>query len=249
MHKTSLFQVLIAGGQGAQLAKDLQGRQMTACFSSVCNIDDPNKLRRVKVTTDSKGAITENDYAMRELPCPFWDPPMPQLGQSIAINAFNGNPHDNYYTGVLVNKVNPPFPKADPINDDWRLVPGNKTLQVGKKETIEVKGDRVIQTDGNEHHRINNILIIEAGKTIVIKNDAGASITLLENGSAVLADAWGKKLILAGNSGGGSEAIQWDLNGNSLNIINANDVTIHGKSICTIGAVDSDGDTEIERGW
>lgn len=256
MHNTSIFKYLIAGAKASQLAIDLEGRQMTPTFGVSSNNDDPSQLRRIKTSTESKALLTENDFAVREMPCPYWDAPMPVPGQAIATNYLNGNPHDAYYSGVLVNAKNPPFPKNDPVNDDWRFIPGTKILQINGDKLNETKGTEAnsigksleVSVGESEQRRIEQDLVINCGKSITLQNDAGASITLLETGAVVLSDAWGKKLILSGGNGG-SGAIQWDLNGNSLNIINAQDVTIANKSIATINARDTRGDRIVERGW
>jgi hypothetical protein len=43
--------------------------------------------------------------------------------------------------------------------------------------------------------------------------------------------------------------MELDLNGSNMNLINATDIQINGKSIATIGATDSHGDTIVSRGW
>lgn len=120
------------------LAGDLEGRKDSAQFATATDLSDPVELRRVRTTTADKGALTSHDYAMRSLPCPYWDPPLPQIGMALTLQNFDGNPHDQVYDGVMVNATNPPFAKADPANDDWRRVPGESTLEVGRGMTTTV---------------------------------------------------------------------------------------------------------------
>lgn len=122
----------------AALAGDLEGRKDSTQFATATDLSDPMELRRVRTTTADKGALTSHDYAMRSLPCPWWDPPVPSIGMALTLANFDGNPHDQVYDGVMVNAANPPFAKADPLNDDWRRIPGISTLEVGKAWTVTV---------------------------------------------------------------------------------------------------------------
>lgn len=122
----------------AALAGDLEGRKDGTQFATTTDLTDPLELRRVRTTTADKGALASHDYAMRSLPCPYWDPPVPIIGMALTLANFDGNPHDQVYDGVMVNAANPPFAKTDPINDDWRRIPGISTLEVGKAWTVTI---------------------------------------------------------------------------------------------------------------
>ena len=58
------------------IVESMAGRNMAAQFCITTDIQDPLNLRRVKVTTAAKGGVTQTDWIMRVLPCPYWDPPM-----------------------------------------------------------------------------------------------------------------------------------------------------------------------------
>jgi hypothetical protein len=92
--------------------------------------------------------------------------------------------------------------------------------------------------------RIDEDGVIDAGRTLTLRNDAGASIRLTESGHVVICDAFGHCLNLSGGDG-----ITWDLNNDALSFVNAADVTIEGQSVLVIGSKDTDNDTNITRGY
>ncbi|NDC40616.1 MAG: hypothetical protein EBZ77_03555 [Chitinophagia bacterium] len=159
------------------LAGDLEGRKDSTQFATTTDLLDPMGLRRVRTTTADKGALASHDYAMRSLPCPFWDPPMPSIGMALTLANFDGNPHDQVYDGVMVNAANPPFTKVDPINDDWRRIPGTSTLEVGKAWTVTIGEGWTVTAQEDATLTSEQVLTIEgAGGKIVI--DANGNITL-----------------------------------------------------------------------
>ena len=167
------------------LAGDLEGRKDSALFATTTDANDPLSLRRVRATTADKGALTSHDYAMRSVPCPYWDPPMPRPGMALTLQNFDGNPHDPVYDGVMVNATNPPYAKVDPLNDDWRRIPGDSTLEVDKGIVWRVgagwtvtTGEAItVESDGNVNIVSAQVLTIEGdGGKIVI--DASGNITL-----------------------------------------------------------------------
>ncbi|HEY9735486.1 MAG TPA: hypothetical protein V6D06_04360 [Trichocoleus sp.] len=167
----SLFDVLTQAQQAGRYAADLAGRKDAAQFATTTNNGDPLSLRRIKTTTADKGARTEHDHAMRALPCPFWDPPLPIPGQALVLEAFDGNKHDQAYLGVIVNDGNPPHQKADPVNDDWRRIPGDSLLEIGR--------GAIWETGQNWQLRSQQALTFETagGASITLGNDGSITIT------------------------------------------------------------------------
>ena len=166
--------------------ESLANRDTASRLSMVSNIEDPLNQRRVKVQDEHRQDAT--DFALRHLDCPFWDPPLPRRGMTLISSSLDGDRHNRVYNGVVVNDLNPPFAKADPINDDWRRIPGTSTLQIDLSQLIEVG---VTQTTRAEEN-----IVIEAGKTITIRNDVGCELTLDETGFILLKDAFGRRFIL-----------------------------------------------------
>ena len=238
-----LIEALAAATRAAQTADSQKGRELSTLFSIATNFDDPDGFRRLKTTSESKGGLAEMDWAMRVLPCPYWDPPLPSPGMSLATSAFGGDPHDMSYQGVMVNRVNPPFSKSDPVADDWRWVPGVQTLQIGGDRLTEIGGDEDRKVQGDRDDRTEQDHTIRVGKRLKLQNDAGAYIELTESGHVVICDAFDRCITLGGSG------INWDLNGSTLNFVNAGDVAIAGKSVIVVGSKDSDNDTNNQRGY
>lgn len=152
---SKLFDILTTSDRANKIALDMQGKSMAPEFGQVTDpFTDPTGLRRLKASPDAKVGSTEGDFLMRVLPCPYWDPPMPQPRASVAMGFFGGNPHDGAFSGIMVNQQNPPFDKVDIQNDDWRLIPGIATLQVGANADTEIGNDRLLQIQGNDTQRV-----------------------------------------------------------------------------------------------
>lgn len=190
-------------------AEDARGRKESAQFAICTDPADPLNLRRVRTTTADKAGLTTHDHAMRSLPCPYWDPPMPTPGQSLVAEAFDGNPHDQTYLGVLCNDTNPPFPKGDPYRDDWREIPGDSVLNVGGDATHTTTDNHAItSTQGN-------ITITASDGAITLSNGAGASITLNADGSITIETT------------------------GAIELLSSDPVTINGNEVAVVGALDS----------
>ena len=156
--------------------------------------------------------------------------------------------------------------------DERRLIAGDCKIGVGGDKDIIVEGDFTIKCNG-EKIVINapqgDIEVISSGggnikidgsfnvdiktkKTINITGNE--KITLSQGGATFIAangyweikNASGQRFRFGGSNGG---IIELDLNGSNMNLINATDIQINGKSIATIGATDSHGDTIVSRGW
>lgn len=113
----------------------------------------------------------------------------------------------------------------------------NDTNQpLSKADAVE---DSKTETPGNN--------TIHCGKSLRLTNDAGCYLELSETGTVILGDAYGHVWTLGGGTGGA--VWSWNANGANINIVNASDMTINGKTIATVGAKDTRNDTIIERGW
>lgn len=181
------LQILLTAAKAAPSALDMEGRSLSPEFAAVSDKTDPARLRRVRVTTEGKGARTQTDYLMRCLPCPGWDPPMPKMGDSLAVGFFQGNPHDGFFYGSLHNRTNPVFSKKDPWKDDWRVIPGESTFLVGENQTygvtfnldIAIGEDRTTaigrhdkrQVGGDSCDRIEGkqVIQIDGNRTVLVK--------------------------------------------------------------------------------
>ena len=156
--------------------------------------------------------------------------------------------------------------------DERRQIGGDSKIDVGGEENITVEGDLTIRCNGEKiviTAPQGDIEIISSGggnikidgsfnvdiltkKTINIA--AKEKITLSQGGATFIAangyweikNASGQRFRFGGSNGG---VMECDLNGSNMNLINADDIQINGKSIATVGAIDSRGDTIVSRGW
>ncbi len=224
----------------------------------VINID-PEKRRRIKVADPLFGGKLQSNWIRPIRVTQNNDPPLPQINQLVIIFFIEGDSEKGFYL-PLMNDTNPSLVKNDEVLDHAENIEGNKFLQINGNDkliikndsgveisgnqTINITGDRLIELIGEEKLDVDKSIEISAGQTVLIKNDAGAFISLNSSGIVVIQDAYGRKITL-----GGSSNSEWNLNHFPLNIVNANGVSINGKQIATVGAVDSDGDTITNKGW
>jgi hypothetical protein len=242
MFDNPLFESWQKSESAAAFARQLEGRNPFIEPAIVMAIDDPLNRRRVRVTL-AKSPETMTDWLDRLIVSPSDDPPLPQLGQTVVVAFYSGDGHHGCYFGALTNDRNVEQKTTTPALDSARVVPGDLL------ENVEGESKSVIRKD----------LIFDVGQTVLIKNAAGASLTLTEAGVAIVEDAWGNRIILGGASGGMGlpsdviaefqASMTIDLNNHSLSIVDANNVSINGKQVATIGATDSRGDNLTTRGW
>jgi hypothetical protein len=245
-----IFDTLHKSQQASQRSLDQVGRVNHPTLCTVTDNNDPEKKRRIKVSDPAKPALS-TDWLRRLSFTPGDDPPLPPVGSTVMCLFDNGDEVRGWYMQCQ-NATNPAFEKESVQDDWWRETPGRKTEVVG--------GDRQTTVKGEDAERIDQGRVLSVGKALILRNDAGASLTLHESGAVVLGDAFGNTLVLGGASGGLSSPTDfswqtvsgncnWNLGGNQLNIVNASDVTISGKSVATLTALDTGGDALTTRGW
>jgi len=216
---SNIFRTLVESQKANQVALDGLGRSFGLQFAIVTNTADPLQLRRIKCTTEAKGGLTETDWLMALKVIPSYDPPIPPVGSSVIIGFIDGNPHDGIYLGSTINQTNP--------QDQAQADPV-------KDNTQTIPGDSLERIDQN--------LTIKVGKTFKLQNDAGAKVILNEDGHIILEDAFGNRLTLGEN-------LLINLPEHEMKITGASNATIANKAIATLGAVDTDRDILITRGW
>jgi hypothetical protein len=72
----------------------------------VTDREDPDKMGRVRCTTAALGTQQTN-WLYRVVPMPSLSPPVPDLGDTVAILYVEGDPHNGCYLGCLQNNLNP----------------------------------------------------------------------------------------------------------------------------------------------
>lgn len=271
MNNSLILQILSESIRANQQALDLSGRSLSLMFGTCTNVSDPLGMRRIKVALESKAGLVESDWALRLPVNPYHDAPLPLPGTSVLVAAIDGDIHDLCWISVCCNDTNPADEEQeDFINDSTIRIPGNNKETIGGNDmqvvegdrTTTVKGDRTHTTEqderssvlGNYAHTVNQQetrrtdqnLVVSCGQSITFKTDSGASLTLAASGAVILADAFGHRWNLGGGSG--SDWV-WDLNGATVQIVNAGGVTINDRQIAVVGARDSDNDTLVNRGY
>jgi hypothetical protein len=220
-----LFQKILNADAAAPIALDQKNR-VPACFLGVVTRnDDPEKQRRILVSSPIIPGL--DSYWVRRLQVmPFFDPPMPTIGQTVLLLSIAGDFINTFYLSV-VNDTNAPIPgKKNVLDDSYQEIPGNGTT--------ELRGN----------------LEVMAGKSIKLVTASGSYVELNESGEVVIASASGHKMTLGGSNG----AIALDAQGGTINGINAGDFKLStsasgGKTVATVTAPDTRGDTLIGAGW
>jgi len=245
--------------------RELTTRSHSLQLATVTAID-PN-TRRIRVSRENQGDIAQTDWIQAGRSTSFADEPLPPIGTTVLIGYCEGNPHDGYYLRSFANATNPPDPtQQQPENDNTIVIPGNERRTVAGMQYDGVTGDRTIETGTGTNgaltvttegavqvesttESIDVTALSPEGKVTIMGfqsvklSDAfGASIEIA-NGLITIQDSLGRKIVMGGGSW------QFDLNGGTINYLNAGNVTINGKSVATVDALDSRGDTLITRGW
>jgi hypothetical protein len=205
---------LITADRGSKFARMLEGRNPFIEPAIVTHIDDPDDRRRVRASLAKSPGVT-TDWLDRLLLSPYDDPPLPKVGQTIVVAFYSGDGHRGCYLGVIQNDKNVEQQTATPQLDSARVIEGDLRENVlGESETIVAKD-----------------LTYSVGETVTIKNTAGATITLAQEGYAIVKDAWNNRIVLGGASGGLGlpsnvvfeiqSPLYLDLNGQALQIVDA----------------------------
>lgn len=263
---SAIFNALNSAETSAKSTQDQGeiGRVASVRMGVVVNNADPQGLRRIRATEASTGGAVTTDWLWRVVDA-YDDPPLPKKNMLVEVISFEGNPHARAYR-TMCNAQNRPLAKGDIVNDWYRIVPGDRDLDIGKNEHTriageefrEIGGDRTVTIDADDLKQIGDSWKVEAGKDIEfvatgnirIATKGGAAIVLTASGNAYIECAAGYRLTLGGSS---STTIGTDLGmnlaGGVFRFDNPQDVIIDSKSVTTIGAIDSRGDSLVTRGW
>ena len=230
----NIFSILAASRQANSQAMDSAGRQLAPIRAIVSSNDDPEGDRRVRVT-DPACPELETNWLRRMVSCPGLDAPLPPIGSSVVVHFVDGDPTDGVYTPIM-NDTNPPLGKDDPIRDHYESVPGDRVSSTGKarRETVE------------------ETYTIKVGVSFRLENAIGAYIELAASGQVIISDSFGHKLTLG--AGGLNNLLEWDMAGANVQFKNCGDMQISQtssgfKTIATVTAPDSHGDTLTGAGW
>lgn len=245
----------------ARLAKleaelqELRSRTHSIQIATVTDVRESD--RTIRVTREAQGGQSQSPFFPAGRSSRHTDEPLPLPGTTVLVALVEGNPHDLVLLRTLGNDTNPPDPnQSTPLNDNTTEIPGNDRTVILGNQSHGIAGDEERETDGKTIIKTNGEVYrietpygqveVEARNTITLKNKAGASLTLEQNGAVTLRDAFGHVWTLGGASGG---EWQWNLNGAAIAVVNAGGFTINGKEIIVTGSTDTDGDVNNSRGY
>jgi hypothetical protein len=257
---SSPMAALAYAARNARKAEQLDGRRIFPTTAIVVENADPEYRRRIKIADPAYSGKVTSNWILPIRVTENSDPPLPKVSQLVMVFYADGDPEKGYYLPLMPD-TNPSRDKENPVNDHSERIDGNRDVVVGGSENLvtensqdnlvggeyklSVAGDISTHTESAINTRANEHIDISCGVSVTLRTDSGAFISLTSSGFVLIQDAQGRKITLGGLGDNG----QWDLNGYSLELLNASNVTIAGKSICTIGATDSRGDTLVTRGW
>ncbi|XAI95724.1 valine-glycine repeat protein G1 [Dolichospermum phage Dfl-JY23] len=264
---SSVYECLLYCYRYVKRSEQLNGRRVFPILSVVTNNKDPEGRRRVKIADPLFSNLVESNWIRPIRVSQNQDNPLPQVNQMVIVWFVDGDSEKGYYLPII-NDANPSRDKNDPVNDSAVRIEGNNSLKIdgndsediGGNQTVAIAGEQNINVgsdliesiggdinqdvEGKIEVRSESTILIDADGTIIIKNDSGAFISLGGNGEVLIQDSAGRKLRL-----GGAFNSTWDLNNLPMSFINATSVTIAGKQIATVGAVDNQGHVIVSKGW
>lgn len=241
-----IFNILLNSRKASQVALDSVGRYNYPVLGIVTSVADPENKRRVKVSLPSAPQL-ESDWLRRLLPSPFIDPPLPTVGQTVLVLYAEGVETNGYYIS-LMNATNPPRDKESVQDDYSEAIPGNREVEIGGNDSLTIKGEFSTTTDKSATHNAEEDFKVEVKRNIIM--DALQALTLIAAQYVMLkAGQWFIKLYSNGTSEMGGGVLTINCGGYGLHFVNTGTMTINGKEVATVGAVDSDNNIIIDKGW
>ncbi len=242
----NLIELLHNTSKANQIALDSQGRSPYATLGAVVKNEDPDKKRRIKVALASSPQL-ESDWLRRLSTTPFVDECLPAIGQTVLVLWADGLETNGYYLTVN-NLVNPPRDKEDIIKDYSAEIPGNKAVLVGGNDDLTVKGEVLVTSEKSVTTKADLDCKVEVKRNFIAQ--ALQAITLSAAQYILLsAGNWFFKLYSNGTSEMGGSVLTVDCAGLGISFVNVGTMTINGQSVATVGAVDTDGEPLVSKGW
>ncbi|AUT00886.1 hypothetical protein CLI64_11025 [Nostoc sp. CENA543] len=241
-----LFDLLLQAQRATQIALDQQGRVPYPTLGVVVSNQDPEGQRRIKVVTASN-PLVQSDWIRRLVPYRQYDPPLPQVGQTVLILYADGLETNAYYLQI-VNDTNPPLDKSDAIDDHASVIDGDRTASIKGDDTTTVDGSSTLEVSNDITNNCDGDFSVDSEQNI---NMQAVQDLVLFASRYLRLQAGATNFIELGFDGTNRISGTWTINlmGASINFINGSTVTLNGKSLATVGAIDSDGDTIVNKGW
>lgn len=240
----------------AKFAESLRGRAIGSKLGIVSVNEDPQHMRRIKVVFADKPGL-DSYWIMRSANSHNLDYPVPKIGQTVRVEFIDGDITKGFYS-VLENGVNKPHQTKNELIDYSQIVEGDFHLNVveeinrGAGKDINDKSLANVNTEADKAitSEAGTTIDLKAGQKITIKAGATTLLTVNANGTITLACALINIESAAINfigTGGVNGSV--DINAANFNLTNVVNAKINGKSIATVSAIDSNGDTLVSKGW
>lgn len=255
--------------------RELCTRQSPIQEAIVTNNADPTGLRRVRVTREAQGGQSESDWLPAGRATSFTDEPIPPVGTHCLIALVDGDPHKPFMLRTLSNATNPPDTgQLSPTDDNTTRIPGSDRQLVEQNRAIDVRGEREETVGGDcyltvkgKKYQISaefgeiliNALASGVGRVAIasdletklssetaVRLEQGGGYAELIGGAWKMGNASGQTWTLGGTSG---TQWVWDLNGGSVEVVNASGFSINGKQVIVLNSTDSSGDINNSRGY
>lgn len=226
-----IFDTLLQAKEAYRNTQDLVGKVTGVSIAPVYQVypDDT-----ITVLLPESGGRSPSPRLYRVLPGWAETYPAVRPGDTVAYSFIEGNANKGIYWGVLHNAINPPSDLA------------NYSYQLGNTNCVITKGalSQYYKTPQGDTDDTCGIVITQEGVLLEKKGTVGASV-LVEDGTVTIKAGTTQFIFTQGGltvTTGGSTA-------GSLALEGMESATINGSQITTIGAVDSDGDTLVTKGW
>ncbi|MEH1803216.1 MAG: phage baseplate assembly protein V [Nostoc sp.] len=242
----NIFEILNQSSRANQIALDQQGRMPYPTLAIVTNNKDDQNKRRIKVSFPSSPSL-ESDWIRRLDIAPRVDANLPPINSTVLILFVDGLESNAYYLPII-NDTNPPKDKEDIVNDYYSSIPGSKNVSVNGTDTLNVSGEVAINSEKSITSTTTEDVKAYSKRNIFMQ--ALQAITLSAAQYVLLqAGTWFFKLYSNGTSEMGGGILTINCGGFGINFTNVGTMTINGKSVTTLTATDSRGDTIISKGW
>ncbi|AVH67027.1 phage baseplate assembly protein V [Nostoc sp. 'Peltigera membranacea cyanobiont' N6] len=241
-----IFKILNQSQKANQIALDQQGRMPYPTLAIVTTNVDPQNKRRIKVSLPSSPSL-ESDWIRRLDIAPGVDANLPPINSTVLILFVDGLESNAYYLPII-NDTNPPKDKEDIVNDYYSSIPGSKNVSVSGTDTLNVSGEIAISSEKSITSTATEDVKAYSKRNIFMQ--ALQAITLSAAQYVLLqAGTWFVKLYSNGTSEMGGGVLTVNCGGFGINFVSTGTMSINGKQIATVGAVDSRGDTIVNKGW
>ena len=247
---SKIFEILADSAKANKIALDLDSRVSLPMLAIVSANNDPDNKRRIKINLPSSPSL-ESDWLYRLTPNPDLDSPVPKIGQTVMALFQDGVETEGFYS-CIQNATNPAISSDEPLIDHVESTKGKRLIDTVKDLIITVAGKWSAQITGNINIRSNS--------RVTFSNLAGATLTLHEVGVVILQDSLGNQVVLGGQTLGLgyssdiifnmiSSNLTLNMNNHSLQLNNCSDLKIGANSAVVVGALVTNGNSVITKGY